>query len=85
MVIGLYGIIYFEVARTLILCLTNDFIWWIPFSLYLSMLGPISFLRGFDLFVEYFFAYTKLRSLGQVAKAAAVPNCLQDAKETFRK
>jgi hypothetical protein len=70
MVVGLYGIIYFEVARipengwllaavgltgkvlgpiglaqliitgvwpasTLILCATNDFIWWIPFSLYL--------------------------------------------------
>jgi hypothetical protein len=70
MVVGLYGIVYFEVARipengwllaavgltgkilgpiglaqliftgvwpasTLILCATNDFIWWIPFSLYL--------------------------------------------------
>lgn len=70
MVVGLYGIIYFEVARkpengfllaavgflgkilgpiglliliwqgewkpaTIILCLTNDFVWWIPFSLYL--------------------------------------------------
>jgi hypothetical protein len=69
-VIGLYGILYFEVARvpergwllaavglagkilgpigliylimtgvwppaTLVLCLTNDFIWWIPFGLYL--------------------------------------------------
>jgi hypothetical protein len=70
MVVGLYGIIYFEVARvlergwllaavgllgkvlgpiglaqliwsgvwprsTIVLCLTNDFIWWIPFGLYL--------------------------------------------------
>jgi len=70
MVVGLYGIIYFEVARlpergwllaavglmgkilgpiglaaliwqgtwpksTLILCLTNDLIWWIPFAIYL--------------------------------------------------
>lgn len=70
MVVGLYGIIYFEVARvpergwllalvgligkvlgpiglarliwsgawpksTLVLCLTNDLIWWIPFALYL--------------------------------------------------
>lgn len=70
MVIGLYGVIYLEVARrlekgfllaavglagkvlgpvgllvlivkgqwppaSLILCLTNDFIWWIPFSIYL--------------------------------------------------
>ena len=70
MVIGLYGILYFEVARvpergwllaavgllgkilgpiglaisiwnqswpksTIVLCITNDFIWWIPFSLYL--------------------------------------------------
>ena len=70
MVVGLYGIIYFEVARvpergwllaavgllgkilgpiglaqliwsgawprsTIVLCLTNDLIWWIPFSLYL--------------------------------------------------
>ena len=70
MVIGLYGILYLEVARvpergwlvvavglagkvlgpigwliavwsgrwpaaTLILCLTNDFIWWAPFGLYL--------------------------------------------------
>ena len=70
MVIGLYGIIYLEVARkpengfllaavgligkilgpigllllilkgqwpasSIILCLTNDFIWWIPFGLYL--------------------------------------------------
>ncbi|HMS40825.1 MAG TPA: hypothetical protein PKE69_11400 [Pyrinomonadaceae bacterium] len=70
MVVGLYGIIYFEVARkpengflpaavgllgkilgpiglliliwqgewkpaTIVLCLTNDFVWWIPFSLYL--------------------------------------------------
>ena len=70
MVVGLYGILYLEVARvpengfllaavglagkilgpigllvlivqgewpaeTLILCLTNDFIWWVPFGLYL--------------------------------------------------
>lgn len=70
MVVGLYGIIYWEVARkpeagfllaavgllgkvlgpiglatlilsgkwpvsTIILCLTNDLIWWIPFSIYL--------------------------------------------------
>ena len=70
MVVGLYGIIYFEVARgpergwllaavgligkilgpiglakliwdgtwplsTIALCLTNDLIWWAPFSLYL--------------------------------------------------
>jgi hypothetical protein len=71
MVIGLYGIIYLEVARrpekgfllaavglagkvlgpiglifliakgqwpfsTIILCATNDFIWWIPFGIYLA-------------------------------------------------
>lgn len=70
MVVGLYGIIYFEIARvpergwllaavgllgkllgpigliiliakgvwtpaSAILCLTNDFIWWIPFGIYL--------------------------------------------------
>ena len=70
MVVGLYGILYFEVARrpeqgmlmaavgligkvlgpiglakllwtgqwppaTLVLCVTNDFIWWLPFGLYL--------------------------------------------------
>ncbi|QRN99262.1 hypothetical protein JRI60_09685 [Archangium violaceum] len=70
MVIGVYGLLYAEVARrpehgfalaavgllgkvlgpiglallilqgewpraTLVLCLTNDFIWWVPFSLYL--------------------------------------------------
>jgi hypothetical protein len=70
MVVGLYGILYLEVARvpergwliaavgltgkvlgpiglfhliwtgawpasTIVLCLTNDLIWWIPFSLYL--------------------------------------------------
>jgi hypothetical protein len=75
MVIGLYGILYLEVARvpergwllaavglagkvlgpiglmvliatghwpwqTLILCLTNDFIWWIPFALYLRDAWP---------------------------------------------
>ncbi len=71
MVIGLYGILYFEVARrpengwltvavglagkvlgpiglavlickglwprsTMILCLTNDLIWWLPFGFYLT-------------------------------------------------
>jgi hypothetical protein len=75
MVIGLYGIIYLEVARvpergwvlaavgllgkilgpiglvrlifngtwpssSLVLCITNDFIWWIPFSLYLVDAWP---------------------------------------------
>lgn len=75
MVIGLYGILYLEVARapergwllaaigltgkvlgpiglarliltdqwppaTIILCLTNDFIWWIPFALYLKDAWP---------------------------------------------
>lgn len=70
MVIGLYGVLYLEVARvpergwllgavgftgkvlgpigllvlistgewpaaTLVMCITNDFIWWIPFALYL--------------------------------------------------
>jgi hypothetical protein len=75
MVIGLYGIIYFEVARvpergwllaavglagkvlgpiglarliwngtwpaaTLVLSVTNDFIWWLPFSLYLHDAWP---------------------------------------------
>jgi hypothetical protein len=80
MVVGLYGIIYLEVARvpergwllagvgllgkvlgpigllrlilsglwpasTLILCLTNDFIWWIPFGLYLYDAWPF-FRRG---------------------------------------
>lgn len=75
MVIGVYGIIYAEVARrpehgfllaavgllgkvlgplglgvlilqgqwpkaTLVLCLTNDFIWWVPFSLYLHDAWP---------------------------------------------
>jgi hypothetical protein len=75
MVVGLYGILYLEIARVpergwllaavgligkvlgpaglmqliwsgqwpssaLILCLTNDFIWWIPFSLYLHDAWP---------------------------------------------
>jgi hypothetical protein len=75
MVVGLYGILYLEVARvpergwllaavgfvgkmlgpiglaellwsgqwpvkTLILCITNDFIWWIPFALYLYDAWP---------------------------------------------
>jgi hypothetical protein len=75
MVVGLYGIIYFEVARipergwllaavglmgkilgpvglakliwtgawpksTVILCLTNDLIWWIPFAIYIYDAWP---------------------------------------------
>ena len=75
MVVGLYGIIYLEIARvpergwllaavgltgqvlgpiglaglswrgqwpisTLVLCLTNDLIWWLPFALYLSAAWP---------------------------------------------
>ena len=75
MVVGLYGIVYFEVARvpergwllaavgllgkilgpigllkliaggvwpksTIVLCLTNDFIWWIPFAIYLVDAWP---------------------------------------------
>ena len=75
MVIGLYGLLYLEVARrpeqgwllaavglagkilgpiglavlilrdtwppaALVLCLTNDFIWWIPFGLYLKDAWP---------------------------------------------
>jgi hypothetical protein len=83
MVIGLYGLIYLEVARvpergwllaavgltgkilgpiglvrliwigqwpikTAILCLTNDFIWWIPFALYLYDSWPL-FRRHFKL------------------------------------
>jgi hypothetical protein len=75
MVVGLYGILYLEVAHvpekgwllaavgllgkilgpiglavlilqgqwpmaTIVLCLTNDFIWWIPFSLYLKDAWP---------------------------------------------
>ena len=82
MVVGLYGIIYFEVARvpergwllaavgllgkllgpiglagliwngtwprsTIVLSLTNDLIWWIPFSLYLCDAWP-SFARNFS-------------------------------------
>ena len=80
MVIGLYGILYLEVARlpeqgwliaavglagkvlgpigllvlivqgvwppaTIILCLTNDLIWWLPFALYLKDSWPF-FLRN---------------------------------------
>jgi hypothetical protein len=76
MVVGLYGILYIEVARapqkgwliaavgltgkilgpiglgwliwsgawpakTAILCLTNDLIWWIPFALYLYDARPV--------------------------------------------
>ena len=75
MVVGLYGLLYWEVARnpargwllaavglagkvlgplgllqliwsgtwpmaTLVLCVTNDFIWWIPFGLYLYDAWP---------------------------------------------
>ena len=75
MVVGLYGILYLEVARvpergwllaavgllgkilgpigltqliwrgqwppaTLVLCLTNDFVWWLPFALYLHDAWP---------------------------------------------
>ncbi|MEA3211804.1 MAG: hypothetical protein QOE70_4861 [Chthoniobacter sp.] len=75
MVVGLYGILYLEVARvpergwllaavglagkilgplglfvllwqgiwpraTLVLCLTNDFLWWVPFLLYLRDAWP---------------------------------------------
>ncbi|HVQ88010.1 MAG TPA: hypothetical protein VMT88_07500 [Actinomycetes bacterium] len=80
MVIGLYGVIYFEVARrpeqgwvlaavgltgkvlgpiglsylivtgkwparTAVLCLTNDLMWWIPFWMYLREAWP-SFMAG---------------------------------------
>jgi hypothetical protein len=80
MVVGLYGILYLEVARlpengwliaavglvgkilgpiglivlivrgiwpisTIVLCLTNDFIWWLPFGLYLFDSWP-SFKTG---------------------------------------
>jgi len=76
MMVGLYGILYFDVMRTpergwliaavglagkvlgplglfwqiarsdwplssLILCVTNDFIWWIPFALYLRDAWPM--------------------------------------------
>ena len=76
MVVGLYGVLYLDVARVpergwlvaavglagkllgpigmlwligngswpasaLVLCLTNDFIWWIPFALYLRDAWPI--------------------------------------------
>jgi hypothetical protein len=75
MVVGLYGVLYFEVARapergwllaavglagkilgpiglffliwsgewpasTIVLCLTNDMIWWLPFALYLYDAWP---------------------------------------------
>lgn len=80
MVVGLYGILYLEVARapergwllaavgltgkmlgpiglamllwqgvwplaTIVLCLTNDLIWWLPFALYLSDAWP-NFIRS---------------------------------------
>jgi uncharacterized membrane protein HdeD (DUF308 family) len=76
MVVGLYGLVYLEIARvpergwpfaavgllgkvlgpiglaaliargewppaTLVLCLTNDFIWWVPFALYLVDAWPL--------------------------------------------
>ena len=81
MVVGLYGILYLEVARvpergwllaavgligkllgpiglagliysgrwprsTIVLCLTNDLIWWLPFSLYLYDAWP-AFVKDF--------------------------------------
>ena len=81
MVVGLYGILYLEVARvpergwllaavglvgkllgpiglaglvysgtwprsTIVLCLTNDLIWWLPFALYLYDAGP-AFVKDF--------------------------------------
>ncbi|WP_434383244.1 hypothetical protein [Melittangium boletus] len=81
MVVGVYGLLYAEVARrpehgfalaavgllgkvlgpmglgvlihrgewppaTLVLCLTNDFVWWVPFSLYLWDAWP-SYRRTF--------------------------------------
>jgi hypothetical protein len=83
MVVGLYGMLYLEVARlpergwllaavgllgkvlgpiglaqliwsgqwpwaTAVLCLTNDFIWWIPFALYLYDAWP-AFVQHFNL------------------------------------
>ncbi len=85
MVVGLYGVIYFEVARvpergfllalvgmvgkvlgpiglgqlilsgqwpkeTIVLCLTNDLIWWIPFGIYLvdAWPGYRASLRGVE-------------------------------------
>ena len=80
MVVGLYGVLYLEVARvpergwliagvglvgkvlgpigiivligsgtwpfaTIVLCLTNDFIWWVPFGLYLVDAWPSFRLR----------------------------------------
>jgi hypothetical protein len=81
MVVGLYGILYLEVARvpehgwllaavgligkilgpmglagliwsgtwprsTMVLSLTNDLIWWLPFALYLYDAGPV-FIKNF--------------------------------------
>ena len=81
MVVGLYGVLYFEVARdpergrllaavgligkvlgpigwlqlvlsgrwpvaTLVLCATNDLIWWVPFGLYLYDSRPRSSVTG---------------------------------------
>ncbi len=79
MVVGLYGLVYFQIARkledgwllafvglvgkilgpiglatliytgqwpmaTIVLCLTNDFIWWLPFGIYLYDAWP-SFIK----------------------------------------
>jgi hypothetical protein len=40
--IGLAGLIYRGTwpSSTIVLCLTNDLIWWIPFSLYLYDAWP---------------------------------------------
>lgn len=81
MVVGLYGILYLEVARapergwllaavgltgkvlgpiglahliwtgawpkaTIVLCLTNDLLWWVPFGLYLADAWPHRETRG---------------------------------------
>lgn len=82
MVVGLYGILYFEVARVpergwliaavgltgkilgpigmiwliatgawprsaMVLCLTNDIIWWVPFGLYLHDAWPFHTFRDY--------------------------------------
>jgi hypothetical protein len=39
MVVGLYGLLW--PAPTLLVCLTNDFIWWFPFALYLIDAWPL--------------------------------------------
>ena len=42
--IGLLGLVATKVwpFETMILCLTNDFIWWIPFSIYLRDAWPFA-------------------------------------------